>query len=194
MRPKDTGPSTVTQVSSLVGRAAFSWHHLRSGPSSAIYSPGGERGSDCPMKLSTRARYALRMMVEIAKQTEQRDTANVTVSLQTVSENTNISRRYLEQLAIALKNASLIRGKTGKGGGYNLAHPAKQIRIGEIIEAAIGPINIVDCVREPEVCEMNDECGCRPMYMEINQRITDTLNELTLHAIAKSHANGKKSA
>jgi Rrf2 family protein len=115
-----------------------------------------------------------------------------TVSLNDVAETTHISRRYLEQLAIVLKNASLIRGKTGKGGGYRLARSPKDIRTGEIIEAAIGPINVVDCVLEPGTCDMSGECECRSVYCDINRRITETLNELTLQNLVKRENMGHK--
>ena len=128
------------------------------------------------MKLSTRARYALRMMVAIVRQ------ANGTgaVSLSDVAVKTHISRRYLEQLAIALKHASLVRGITGKGGGYLLTRPASEISLGQIIEAAIGPINIVECVLHPEACIESDFCECRWVYQTINDRIIGVLNDLSL--------------
>lgn len=129
------------------------------------------------MRLSTRARYTLRMMVTIARRTKE----GKAISLNDVSEATRISRRYLEQLAIVLKNASLIRGRTGKRGGYLLTRSPEKIRIGQIIEAAIGPINIVDCVRQPEMCLESDLCECRPVYQTINERIINALDDLTLN-------------
>ena len=132
------------------------------------------------MKLSTRARYALRMMVEIARHTN----GSKKVSLNQVAKGTHISRRYLEQLAIALKNSDLITGVTGKGGGYMLAKPADKIKVGEIVEASIGPINIVDCVMQPEMCMLTDFCVCRPIYQRINDRITDILDEFSLADLA----------
>ncbi len=128
------------------------------------------------MKFSTRARYALRMMVEVARQSD----GYAKVSLKRVARETNLSRRYLEQLAIGLKNASLIRGTTGKGGGYLLARSADQITVREIVEAAIGPINIVECVRQPESCLRVDCCECRPIYRQINQRIIEALKDISL--------------
>lgn len=141
------------------------------------------------MKLSTRARYALRMMVEITRQTSDETPA---LTLKEIAETTDVSRRYLEQLAINLRNAVLVRGKQGKGGGYSLARPADEIRVGEIIEAAIGPINIVDCVLEPGACDKSGACGCRSIYCDINERIADTLNDLTLLDLAKRDQFEKK--
>ena len=128
------------------------------------------------MKLSTRARYALRLMVQIAKQADR----NIPVSLQQVAQQGDLPRRYLEQLVIGLKNASLIRGVSGKVGGYCLTKPAGEIKIGAIIESAIGPINIVDCVNEPRQCLKADVCECRLLWVLINGRIADVLNEFSL--------------
>ena len=128
------------------------------------------------MKLSTRARYALRMMVAIARQSGD----DAAVSLSDIAGKTHISRRYLEQLAIALKSASLVRGVAGKGGGYRLLQPARKITLGQIVEAAIGPINIVDCVLNPKACLESDYCECRWVYQTINDRIIGVLQELSL--------------
>jgi DNA-binding IscR family transcriptional regulator len=64
--------------------------------------------------------------------------------------------------------------------------------VGQIIEAAIGPINIVDCVLEPGVCDKSDACGCRSIYCDINARIADTLNDLTLEDLANRGQFEKK--
>lgn len=133
------------------------------------------------MKISSRARYALRMLIEI----DRLGSGGKAVSLKDIASRTRISRRYLEQLAIGLKNRSLIHGLSGRGGGYRLARPAEQITIGQIFQAAIGPINIVDCVRHPESCLAADVCGCRSIYQLVNSRITEVLEEFTLADLAK---------
>src|SRR3989304_1435440 len=128
------------------------------------------------MKLSTRARYALRLMVQIAKQADR----NIPVSLQQVARQGELPRRYLEQLVIGLKNASLIRGGSGKVGGYCLTKPAGEIKIGAIIESAIGPVNIVDCVNAPRQCLKADGCEGRLPWGLINGRSADVRNEFSL--------------
>lgn len=132
------------------------------------------------MKLSTRARYGLRMMVEIARHARAGDP----VSLADVADRTEISRRYLDQLAVGLKNATLIRGIAGKGGGYILVKPAEQIKIGQVVSAAIGPINIVECVGRPETCAKSDRCECRLIYKLINDRVNEVLSEISLADLA----------
>lgn len=128
------------------------------------------------MKLSTRARYALRMMMVFARHSGEHGV----ISLNEVSQEARISRRYLEQLVIGLKNGALIRGKSGKGGGYALAQPPDTIRLRQIVESAIGPINIVDCVLQPEICVKADMCECRMLYGLINHKITSVLDALVL--------------
>jgi len=107
------------------------------------------------------------------------------VSLGLVAERTAISRRYLEQVAISLKNAGLLRAVSGKNGGHLLAKPMGEISLGEIVEAAIGPINIVQCVCEPDDCMRSEGCECRRLYVLINQQIKDAFNSYTLSDLAE---------
>jgi Rrf2 family protein len=128
------------------------------------------------MKISTRARYALRMMLDIGRHGDLK----TPVSLTLVAERTGISRGYLEQLAMALRNARLLRAVAGRYGGYKLAAPTEDVTIRMIIEAAIGPIAVVDCVDEPETCPRSDYCECRVVYALINQRVAEVLEDFTL--------------
>jgi Rrf2 family protein len=132
------------------------------------------------MKISTRGRYALRMMLDIARH----DGENTPVSLASVADRTGISHGYLEQVALALRSARLVRGVAGRHGGYKLALPARDISIREIIEATIGPICVVDCIEEPEACLRSEDCECRVVYALINRRIGEVLDEFTLGDLA----------
>lgn len=126
-------------------------------------------------KISTRARYALRMMMEIAREGQESY-----VDLNTISECTKVSKKYLEQLATAMKTAGLIRGLAGPKGGYTLAIPATQIKIGQIVEAAIGPIAVVDCVLIPATCPTSPTCEAHLIWQLVNHKIKEALNEYTL--------------
>ena len=128
------------------------------------------------MKLSTRARYALRMTVDLARSCSD----NEPVSLSEVSNRTDISRGYLEQLALTLRNAKILRSVPGRRGGYLLARPASQITVGEIVEASIGPISIVGCVESPEICNRTDGCECRTLYEMVNDCVTNVLHSYTV--------------
>lgn len=133
------------------------------------------------MKLSTRARYALRLMVHIARDTS----GSKAVSLGRVARATMISRRYLEQLVVGLKRQELVRGVSGRSGGYVLARPPDDITVQEIVEAAIGPINVVDCVLNADECLKAEFCECRWVYLRLNDGIRDVLNGLTLEDLAE---------
>jgi len=132
------------------------------------------------MKISTRGRYALRMMLDIARHGGE----DSPVSLASVSQRTGISHGYLEQVALALRGARLVRGVAGRHGGYTLSLPADKITIRRIIEATIGPICVVDCIDEPEACPRAEFCECRVVYALINQRIGEVLEEFTLADLA----------
>ncbi len=128
------------------------------------------------MKISTRGRYAIRLLLDIGHNSKE----GRPVRLVDVAKRTHISRGYLEQLAISLKNASLIKGRPGKNGGYCLAKPPDRMRLNEILEAAIGPIAITDCATDPKVCLMSDYCECCPIWTLINKRIVQLLKECSL--------------
>lgn len=128
------------------------------------------------MKLSTRGRYSLRLMLDIARHQEDGNP----VSLTSVVDRTGLSRGYLEQLAMALRTAGLLRGIAGRHGGYQLARPLTEIRLNDILEATIGPICIVNCIEEPETCLESKDCECRLVYALINDRISQVLREYSL--------------
>jgi Rrf2 family protein len=120
------------------------------------------------------------MMLDVTRHGGQ----DIPVSLASVSQRTGISHGYLEQVALALKSARLVRGVAGRHGGYKLAVPARDISIRQIIEATIGPICVVDCVEEPEACLRSDYCECRVVYALINHRIGEVLDEFSLADLA----------
>ena len=124
------------------------------------------------------------MMVVIAREADD----DHPVSLSRVSNVTMISRRYLEQLAMGLRRHGLIRGLSGRTGGYVLTRPAGDVSVGDIVEAAIGPINIVDCVLSPGQCVKSDICECRSVYQRINEGIREVMQGLSLEELASSDA------
>jgi Rrf2 family protein len=128
------------------------------------------------MKLGTRARYSLRMMIALG----HLQNGGKPVTLNAIADRTGISRRYLDQLTVSLKNASLLKGHSGRDGGYTLGRPTREIRIGDIIQAAIGPIAIVECVTDPDACVQGDLCPCMPLWTLINERIVSALAEYSL--------------
>ncbi len=143
------------------------------------------------MRLTTRARYALRMMLDLARH----GGLEKPVSLAAVAERTDISRGYLEQLAMALRNARLVRGVAGRYGGYRLTEPPERITVGQIVEAATGPVCVVDCVDDPASCPRAEDCECRLVYSLVNERIAEVLREYTLaDLLDPSWATGRAAA
>ena len=128
------------------------------------------------MRISTRARYALRMMLDIARNGGE----NAPVSLTSVAKRTDISKGYLEQVALSLRSASLLRGVYGRRGGYQLTAPVTEITIGRIFEALIGPTCFVDCIDDPASCPRSEYCECRVIYRLMNERVLEVLQGNTL--------------
>jgi Rrf2 family protein len=107
-------------------------------------------------------------------------TAEAPVSMSVVAKNTSISKAYLEQLAMSLKEASLLTGRLGRKGGYVLSRPPSDIRIREIVEAAIGSVSVTECAEDPLVCIRSGECACHVVWVEISKRIRGVLDEYSL--------------
>ena len=92
------------------------------------------------MKLSTKGRYGLRALIDLALYSE-----NETVSIASISARQNISESYLEQLIAKLRKAGLVTSVRGAGGGYKLAKPASEISVGDILRALEGSLDAVKC-------------------------------------------------
>ena len=128
------------------------------------------------MRLGKRARYSVRLMIGIASLTR----TGRPVSTKEIAHTSGISRRYLEQISSALKNAALIKGHCGRGGGYTLARPASRIKLGEIISAATGPVHISECATDSGSCLHADFCTCRLFWRLLDQQLNAVFNQFTL--------------
>ncbi len=128
------------------------------------------------MKLPTRLTYALRMIVEIA----QGSSPDTPVRLSEISTITGISRNYLEQLAMLLKSNSLVLGTSGRRGGYRLAKPASEIKVLDIVKATIGPIQLTECIANPDCCARKSLCESRSIWSLINIQMQSVLEYYTL--------------
>jgi Rrf2 family protein len=129
------------------------------------------------MKFSTRARYALHIMMELARESLN---GNRLVQLGHIARATGLSENYLAQLAMALKNQGLVRGVSGKKGGYRLTRPAEAITVCDVVTAAIGPISVVDCVADPAVCVNSPTCSPRCVWALVSHRVHETLSSFSL--------------
>ena len=127
------------------------------------------------MKLSTRARYGMRAMLDLAEQ----DQAKL-VLLKDIAERQNISKRYLEHMMTLLRNRGLIVAERGASGGYRLAKAPEEIRLVEIFEALEGELAPVDCVRDTAVCLRSEDCVVRDLWCEMTTAMREVLEGQTL--------------
>ncbi|MBQ9058578.1 MAG: Rrf2 family transcriptional regulator [Atopobiaceae bacterium] len=124
---------------------------------------------------STKGRYALRVMADIAAH-------DGWVSLGDVSERQGISRKYLEQIIATMTKAGYVLSQRGKGGGYKLARRAEEYTLGEILRAAEGPLAPVSCLdcTVGEICPRSDECPTKPIWVDLGKLTSGFLDSKTL--------------
>ena len=130
------------------------------------------------MRLTTKGRYGLRAMFELAK-----DFGHGPVAIKTISERQHLSTHYLEQLLAKLRKSGLIESVRGPGGGYVLALKPREISVGDIVRTLEGPIAMAKCIDESlmsERCEHVDDCAVRLMWKRISARIEEVLDAISL--------------
>ncbi len=134
------------------------------------------------MKLSTKGRYGLRALIDLAQYSEK-----TPVSITSISARQNLSERYLEQLMSMLKKAGLVRSVRGAGGGYVLAQPADRISVGDVLRALEGSLEPVDCAGlDPEGgCKAADSCVTKYVWQRINESINQTVDEIMLSRLVE---------
>ena len=140
------------------------------------------------MKLSTRGRYGIKAMVDLATQY-----GGGRLSVAALAARQGISEAYLEQLISALKRAGLIEASRGAQGGYALSRPPEGISVGEILQVLEGSTDLVDCVGKEKVeCESACSCSARPLWLKLQSRIDSVLNETTLADMAEDYQTQMK--
>jgi Rrf2 family protein len=127
------------------------------------------------MKLSTRVRFGLRMMAQIALQGTQRP-----VLAKNIAEEQDISEAYVDQILLPLRTSGLLSSQRGRSGGYQLARTAESITVLDVVEALEGEICLVDCLEKPETCKRATRCVTRPVWTTLNKAICDCLARFTL--------------
>ena len=132
------------------------------------------------MKLSTKVRYSVRLMLELALNYNERH-----LCLHEAAERQEVSEKYLEHLAAALKAAGLIRGVRGRHGGYVLARPPSEIRLSEIHHALGGSLAPVECVDDPAACSRGKLCVTRDVWTEVRDAMRKVLESTTLQDLVE---------
>ena len=141
------------------------------------------------MKISTRGRYALRLMLELA----MNDTDEY-MTIKTIAERQNISGKYLEQIIPVLSRAGYVRSCRGAQGGYRLARPAGQYTVGMILRLIEGDFVPVACMEEePNVCPRSAACVTLEVWKKLGEAINQVVDNITLADLAqKQKANLSK--
>lgn len=139
------------------------------------------------MKLSTRTRYGMRAVIELAENDTQKP-----LQLKLIAQRQDISVKYLEQLMSILRSGGIIRSIRGARGGYTLARPANQIKISEIFNCLEGPVITAECVDDEDYCERVADCAARILWVKIQHVIKNIMESLTLQELI-DRAKDKKS-
>jgi len=127
------------------------------------------------MKLSTRSRYGVRMMADLAENFGKKP-----IFLKDIAKREEISEKYLSIIVIPLRGAGLIQSTRGAHGGYTLAKRPEEISVQDIFDALEGKICLVDCVENPQECPRVGICPTRDIWSVLGEKIRETLNSVTL--------------
>ncbi len=134
------------------------------------------------MKLSTKGRYAVMAMVDIATNLEE----GKNISLQTISERNNISVSYLEQLFIKLKKNDLVQSVKGPKGGYRLTKKPSEIFVSDIVQAVDEKIEFLKCATE-RGCSKNGLCNSHDLWSNLMMNIYHYLNSISLEQVIENN-------
>ena len=132
------------------------------------------------MKLSTKGRYGLRALIDLAVYSEKEP-----VPISSIAARQGISERYLEQLMSLLKKAGLVKSIRGASGGYVLAKDVFEISAGDILRALEGNLEAVNCgaLHPEEGCEAADSCVTKYVWQRINESIQHTVDDISLESL-----------
>jgi len=138
------------------------------------------------MKLSTRTRYGVRAILELAGNQNKGP-----LRIKTIAHRQDISVKYLEQLMTILKSAGFVRSIRGSKGGYILAKAANQIKLGDVFNALEGPVTTVECLENENYCARAADCVTRQVWAEVQEAIMNVLQSMTLQDLV-DRAKDKK--
>ena len=134
------------------------------------------------MKISTKGRYALRLMLDLAIHSE-----GSAVPLRDVAQRQEISEKYLEQIVTQLSRAGLVRSVRGAGGGYLLTRTPEGYTVGEILRVLEGSLAPVSCADGVGCCERADRCVTVEVWREIQAAVDGVVDHLTLADLVRRY-------
>lgn len=133
------------------------------------------------MKISTKGRYALRVMIDLAEQNRA-----MYIPLKEIAARQEISQKYLESIMTILSKNNFIEAVHGKGGGYRLNREPKDYKVGEIlrlVEGTLAPVACLQCGATP--CDKVSECRTLPMWENLNKMVNEYLDSVTIEDLAR---------
>ena len=133
------------------------------------------------MKISTRGRYALRIMIDLAEQN-----TNEYIAMKEIAERQEISLKYIEKVMPLLVRENFLEGVHGKGGGYRLTRKPHEYKVGDILratEGSLAPVACLDC--NAEKCDRAESCRTLPMWKELDSLINTYLDSVKLSDLMK---------
>lgn len=133
------------------------------------------------MRLSTKARYAVRAMIDLALHGDEG-----TVTRDEIAERQSISPLYLSHILLRLGKAELVVSTKGPGGGYQLARVPAEIRLGDIVRAVGESLDLVPCMdQRRSTCFRSEHCAAQSLWRQLSQVVQDTLDAVTLQEMAE---------
>ncbi len=141
------------------------------------------------MKVSTKGRYGLRTLVDIAVHQ-----GKGAVTLNDIARRQKISVKYLWQVINPLKMAGLLSVTRGAKGGYALAKRPEEINMLEVVSRLEGPLSVVECITRDDFCDEIDTCVARSVWKEVNQTVEQTLKNITLAEVLRRYASTAESS
>ena len=130
------------------------------------------------MKLSTKGRYGVRLMFDLALQA-----GDGPVALKDIAARQEISEKYLSNLILVLKNAGFVHSVRGSQGGYTLARPPRDITLKDILLALEESMCLVECTEKPMLCQRSGDCLVRDVWSEVTGKMFEALESFTLEAL-----------
>ncbi len=138
------------------------------------------------MIVSTKGRYALRVMIDLAEQNRE-----AYVPLKEIAKRQNISQKYMEGIMTILSKNNFIEAIHGKGGGYRLNRSPEDYKVGDIlrlVEGTLAPVACLECGAEP--CERASECKTLPMWQKLDEMISGYLNDVSIADLMRNEMRG----
>jgi Rrf2 family protein len=139
------------------------------------------------MKLSTRARYGTRALLDIALYW-----GGEPVLMKDIARRQHISLPYLQHLISPLVDGGIIKSTRGVGGGVWLARSPDKIKLSEVVRLLEGSVSPVECINKPEICNQAGSCAARDVWSELNRAIEGVLESMTLQDLVDRQRTKRK--